>query len=81
MYNFASLVPVEQEGQRVLLTSQLAEAYETTVKVISNNFNRNKERYIKGKHYFLLEGEVLKEFKATNQFEEQLKNIKQLMKG
>lgn len=73
MYNFASLVPVEQEGQRVLLTSQLAEAYETTVKVISNNFNRNKERYIKGKHYFLLEGEVLKEFKATNQFEEQLK--------
>ena len=36
------LVPIEQEGQRVLLTSQLAESYETEVQIITNNFNRNK---------------------------------------
>lgn len=64
------LVPIEQEGQRVLSTSQLAEAYETTEQVITNNFNRNKERYAMGKHYFLLEGDALKDFKATtNQIE------------
>ena len=44
------LVPIEQEGQRVLLTSQLAESYETTPEIISNNFNRNKVRYEAGTH-------------------------------
>lgn len=74
MYNITSSVPIEQNGQRVLLTCQLAEAYETTVKVISNNFNRNKERYTEGKHYFALAGAAFKEFKkAIPQFEEQLK--------
>lgn len=60
-----NLIPVEHEGQRVLLTSQLAEAYDTTTQIISNNFKRNEERYQEGKHYFVLEGEALKEFKAT----------------
>ncbi len=67
------LVPIEQEGQRVLLTSQLAESYETTSEIISNNFNRNKTRYEAGKHYFVLEGNALREFKANHQFDEQLK--------
>ena len=57
-----TLIPVEHEGQRVLFTKQLAEAYETTTQVISNNFNNNKERYIEGKHYFVLEGEAKREF-------------------
>lgn len=56
------LVPIENQGQRVLTTQQLAECYGTTIYVISKNFNRNAERYVKGKHYFLLEGEELKEF-------------------
>ncbi len=50
------------QGQLVITTAQLAEAYGTTKKNISNNFNRNEERFEKGKHYFLLQGEELKEF-------------------
>lgn len=62
---------VEQAGQRVLTTAQLAESYATDNKMISNNFARNKERYKEGKHFFLLEGEALKRFKLTNpQFDE-----------
>lgn len=67
------LVPIEQEGQRVLLTSQLAESYATTPEIISNNFNRNRARYEAGKHYFVLEGDALRKFKANHQFDEQLK--------
>lgn len=47
------------EGQRVLLTSQLAELYGTDSKVISNNFTRNKQRYTTGKHYIRLDGSQL----------------------
>ena len=36
---------IENNGQRVLTTVQIAELYGTDSKVISNNFNRNKERY------------------------------------
>jgi len=71
----SQLIPIEREGVRVLLTSQLAEAYETTPEIISNNFNRNKTRYTESKHYFLLEGEALKEFKATvHQIDDQFKH-------
>lgn len=57
-----NLIPIEQQNQRVLLTNQLAEQYETTSKVISNNFNNNKDRYQEGKHYYHLEGQYLLEF-------------------
>lgn len=63
--NENTLVSIEQEGQRVLLTSQLAESYETDAQTITNNFNRNKERYREGKHFYCLEGETLKAFKST----------------
>lgn len=56
------LQPVEYEGIRVLTTQQLAESYETTNKVISNNFNNNKNYYQIGKHYFLLQGKEFKDF-------------------
>jgi hypothetical protein len=56
------LQPIVQNGQRVLTTAQLAEAYGTDTKHISNNFSNNKERYKIGKHYFLLQGEELKQF-------------------
>ncbi len=46
----------EYKDIRVLTTQQIAEAYKTDSKVISNNFNRNKERYTEGKHYICLEG-------------------------
>lgn len=75
MNNFTnSLVPIERKGQRVLLTSQLAEAYETTTDTIKMNFNRNKERYQEGKHYFVLESSALQEFKTEYQFVTQFKH-------
>ncbi|MDE6672581.1 MAG: ORF6N domain-containing protein [Ruminococcus sp.] len=62
------LTPVEKNGQRVLTTAQLAEAYDTTVNTINRNFNNNKSRYIEGIHYYCLKGEKLKEFFATEKF-------------
>lgn len=73
------LVPIEQAGQRVLLTSQLAESYETEVQVITNNFNRNKARYQEGKHYYALEGEAKHNFLNQTQIDlGSVKNAKTL---
>lgn len=69
---------IEHDSQRVLLTQQLAESYGTDSRIISNNFARNKERYQEGKHYFLLQGEVLKDFKTNHQFDDSLKRVNQL---
>ena len=54
---------IENSGQRVLTTAQLAEAYETESKTISNNFANNRDRYSDGKHFYCLEGDELKAFK------------------
>lgn len=53
-----------KEGQTVITTAQLADVYGTTAKNITNNFQRNKDRFPKGKHYFILQGEELREFKS-----------------
>lgn len=60
---------IEQDGVRVLTTSQISEAFEADMQIITNNFNRNKNRYIRGKHFFLLEGQDLRDFRATNQID------------
>lgn len=60
----------EYENIRVLTTQQIAEAYGTDSRVISNNYNRNKERYVEGKHFICLEGDELKSFKTNHQFDE-----------
>lgn len=52
---------------RVLTTQQLAVAYETEEQIITNNFNRNKDRYIEGKHFICLIGNSLRKFRAKNQ--------------
>lgn len=65
---------VEYNNIRVLTTQQVAEAYGTDRKVISNNFNRNKDRYVEGKHYISLPGEEKKKFLNCHQFEDGLKN-------
>ncbi|KIL79545.1 ORF6N domain-containing protein [Bacillus badius] len=65
---------IEQNGMRVLTTAQLAEAYGTDIKRISENFSRNKDRYKIGKHYIELAGGELKSFKQANpQIAESLK--------
>ena len=60
---------VEVDGIRVLTTSQLAEAYGTDAKVVRKNYERNRSRYVEGKHYICLNGSSLKEFKAKRQID------------
>lgn len=61
------LQKVEYNGTLVLTTQQIAEAYETEQQIVTNNFNRNKDRYIDGKYYICLKGDDLKNFRAKNQ--------------
>lgn len=68
------LVPIEYGGQRVLTTQQLAEGYGTEPQIITNNYNRNKDRYRHGVHYFALSGDEKKAFINLNQFDLGLKN-------
>ena len=58
-----NLQVIEIEGQRVLTTRQLAEAYRATTDAIKINFNANKQRYTLGKHYIALTGDYLRQFK------------------
>lgn len=64
-----NLTVIEHQNQRILTTQQLAESYGTNTDIINQNYSRNNQRYIQGKHFFLLEGIELKEFKATLQNE------------
>lgn len=47
---------IEYRGHRVVTTEQLAAGYGATEQMITNNFNRNKSRFVEGKHYFKLTG-------------------------
>lgn len=58
------MLPVVYSNQRILTTHQIAEKYGTDTQTIHRNFSRNKDHYIEGKHFFCLEGEILKQFKA-----------------
>lgn len=60
----SELVPTEFKNKRILTTEQLAEIYGTTVDNIKVNFNNHKDNFKKGKHYFYIEGEELREFKS-----------------
>lgn len=55
--------PIEWGGQIVITTAQLAEVYGTTADNINNNFSQNSNRFEAGKHYILLTGEELRQFK------------------
>lgn len=78
MCNSAELKIAEYHNIRVLTTQQLAECYRTTTDTITKNFNRNKDRYIEGKHYIALEGENKNDFLNQGQFDRGLKNAKTL---
>lgn len=60
---------VEYNDILVLTTQQIAEAYETNTDTITKNFNRNKGRYIEGKHFIRLKGDELRTFKANGQID------------
>lgn len=71
-----NLQVVEYENVRVVTTKQIAEVYGTTSDVITKNFNRNKDKYVEGKHYLALEGEDKKKFLDQGQIVRGLKNAK-----
>lgn len=54
---------IEWKGQRVITTALLADVYETDTENVKRNFNRHKDNFVDGKHYFLLQGEDLRVFK------------------
>lgn len=53
---------IEMNQMRVLTTYQISELYGTTARIISNNFNNNKSKYIEGKHYIMLKDNGLQNF-------------------
>ncbi|MDM5333410.1 ORF6N domain-containing protein [Ureibacillus composti] len=75
MQQLQELQVIEHRNSRVLTTSQLAESLETEAKVINRNFQRNKDIYQQGVHYFALSGDDLKWFKATRQNDASLKFV------
>lgn len=60
-----SLAVVEHNNVRVLTTEQVAQAYGCEPRRISENFNRNQNRFVEGKHFYKLEGDALRDFKAS----------------
>ncbi|OFI48854.1 antirepressor [Floricoccus tropicus] len=73
-----SIKVISYQSKRVLTTQQLAEGYGAKSKLISKNFNNNKERYEEGKHYIVLEGEDLKKFSSESPNLRLAKNINKL---
>ncbi len=61
--NDKNIVAVEWNGERVITTVQLADVYGTSADNVKRNFSRNKNRFEEGKHFYLLEGSSLREFK------------------
>lgn len=60
---------IEYRNIRVLTTQQLAEAYGANADTVTKNFNRNKDRYMEGKHFICLKGDDLKAFRANGQID------------
>lgn len=73
------LIPIEFKNQRIMTTKTLAEQFGTEDKIIQQNFKRNEERFVEGKHYYRLTGKELKEFKANLHLEGNLKFASELI--
>lgn len=58
-----NLPVIEWKGVRVVTTETLATGYSADIKNIQNNFSRNESRFVEGKHYFIVQGNELKELK------------------
>lgn len=73
---YGNLAVVEYENKRVLTSNQLAEAYETEPRRISENFIANKNRYLHGKHFYRLEGVAKRDFLNHTEITDSSKNAK-----
>ncbi|WP_447573907.1 ORF6N domain-containing protein [Acinetobacter baumannii] len=60
--NNAQVSIVNFKSVPVVTTAMLAQFYATDTDNIKQNYNRNKERFIEGKHFFKIVGEELKNF-------------------
>jgi len=72
------LSPIVHNDRLILTTSQVAAGYGTDPQIITNNFNRNKTRYILGKHYYCLKGAEKRDFLNRHQIDLGSKNAKHL---
>lgn len=61
--NTSNQTPIEWNGQIVITTAQLADAYGSSYTNIKKNFNYHKDNFVEGIHYYLLKGDDLKRFK------------------
>lgn len=57
------VLEIKWNNERVITTAQLADVYKTDVNNVQANFGRNQEHFAEGKHYYLLKGNELKDFK------------------
>lgn len=71
-----NLQVIEVKEKRVLTTKQIAKAYGTEPERVKRNFENNKEKYKPGKHYIVLEGDELREFKRRSEFQSSFKQAK-----
>ncbi|CAG9416446.1 ORF6N domain-containing protein [Providencia alcalifaciens] len=58
-----ALQEIIHDGVLVVTSETLAQLYGTQVNNIKVNYSRNANRFIEGKHYFLVQGDELKELK------------------
>lgn len=69
---------IEYKNEKVLTTKQIAEAYGSDTRRISENYARNSDKYKLGKHYILLEGEEKREFCNHTQIADGQQNASKL---
>jgi len=65
---------IEWNGQRILITDQVADAFGADSVQIHKNFSYNKKRFEEGKHYIEVKGEELKSFKTSYEIRGKLKH-------
>ncbi|EEH9316130.1 ORF6N domain-containing protein [Salmonella enterica] len=75
-----NLSPITHNQIPVVTTELLAQLYGTERQRITNNFNRNKERFVEGKHYFMAKGKALENLKnSLRGFQAVAPNVRKLI--
>ena len=72
------LRPIEFKNERIITTRVLAEKYECKESQIQQNFNNHSKKFILNKHYYLLQGDELREFKRNIDDIEVAQNVNKL---
>ncbi|EBA9593148.1 ORF6N domain-containing protein [Salmonella enterica] len=60
-----TLSPITHNQTPVITTELLAQLYGAEVKNVQNNYARNAERFVAGKHFFKVTGDDLKNLRVT----------------